>query len=81
MGFVGGTIGFGRKDGNTEHPLNGSKSHKFRQIALYHIDGALLNLHDVYAQEAEVQVPAGSYVLCATMTDGVDQVAKIVCLE
>ena len=32
MGFVGGTIGFGKKDGNTERPLNGSKSHKFRSV-------------------------------------------------
>ena len=32
MGFVCGTIGFGKKDGNTERPLNGSKSHKFRSV-------------------------------------------------
>ena len=32
MGLVCGTIGFGKKDGNTERPLNGSKSHKFRYV-------------------------------------------------
>nr|WP_281676674.1 hypothetical protein [Porphyromonas endodontalis] len=32
MGFVCGTIGFGKKDRNTERPLNGSKSHKFRSV-------------------------------------------------
>nr|WP_315334273.1 hypothetical protein [Porphyromonas endodontalis] len=32
MGLVCGTIGFGKKDGNTERPLNGSKSHKFRSV-------------------------------------------------
>jgi len=32
MGFVCGTIGFGKKDGNTERPLNGSKSHKFQSV-------------------------------------------------
>jgi len=29
MGFVCGTIGFGKKDGNTERPLHGSKSQRF----------------------------------------------------
>nr|WP_314824668.1 hypothetical protein [Porphyromonas endodontalis] len=32
MGLVCGTIGFGKKDRNTERPLNGSKSHKFRSV-------------------------------------------------
>ena len=32
MGLVCGTVGFGKKDGNTECPLNGSKSHKFRSV-------------------------------------------------
>ena len=32
MGLVCGTIGFSKKDGNTERPLNGSKSHKFRSV-------------------------------------------------
>ena len=32
MGLVCGTIGFGKKDGNTERPFNGSKSHKFRSV-------------------------------------------------
>nr|WP_314812699.1 hypothetical protein [Porphyromonas endodontalis] len=32
MGLVRGTIGFSKKDRNTECPLNGSESHKFRSV-------------------------------------------------
>jgi len=32
MELVCGTIGFGKEDRNTEHPLHGSKNHKFRSV-------------------------------------------------